>query len=309
MNSTLASNQYNLQNEVNSVSLYIYPIIVFLTVTTNILNICVLCRRNFRASSCAHYFLALAIISILYTCEVPVMMFIRLRFGIAVTSSSVGCRLQTFLIFVLPLCVSIILVLASVDRFFASSSSVGMRNLSQVHIAPRIIITTVILIILYAIPFLFIYYFDSNINQCVTYSSAIAIIYLSSRIVLFYIMIPLAIGIFGFLTIRNIQSQLRTIAPIIINSQAENRYRRRERQLARMLILHISAYFVFSLPAGVAYTLVTFVTSMNTTFMVQLRIIFTLWQQNLYFLPLLLYILSSKTYRQEFKRMLKFNNC
>ncbi|CAF3792958.1 unnamed protein product [Adineta steineri] len=307
MNTSSSSIQYNLQAEINKASIYVYPITILLTITTNIINICVLCRRNLRLSSSTQYFLAFAFSSILYTCEIPVMMFIRIRFGIIVTSSSFGCRLQTFMINILPLFISIMLVFASMDRFFASSSTVRMRNMSQVHIARRIIILTIILIIIYISPIVFIYYFNSHINQCISYSSTISVIYLSSRIIFSYIIIPLAMLIFGFLIIRNIQNQTHRIAPFISNIKQQNR-RRIENQLTRMLIIQVSAYIIFSTPAGVGYTLVTFIPSMNTVFMNQLRIIFTLWQQTIYFLSLFLYLLSSKTYRQEFIHMFKFNH-
>ncbi|CAF1259032.1 unnamed protein product [Adineta steineri] len=310
MNTTSPSTQYNLQVEINKISIYVYPITIILTITTNILNICVLCRRNLRLSSSTQYFLAFALSSILYTCEIPVMMFIRIRYGYIVTSSSVGCRLQTFMINIMPLFISIMLVFASIDRFFVSSSTVRMRNLSQVHIARRIIIITIILTVIYISPILLIYYFNSNMNQCISYSSTIAIIYLSSRIIFSYIIIPFAMAIFGFLIIRNIRNQIHRINPFAINPKQQNRrrYRRIENQLARMLILQVSAYLIFSTPAGVGYTLVTFIPSMNTVFVNQLRIIFSLWQQNIYFLTLFIYILSSKTYRQEFFNMFKLKH-
>lgn len=236
------------------------------------------------------------------------MMFLRIRFGFAVTSSTVGCPLQTFILFVLPLFISMAFVLASIDRFFVSLPAVRAHNMNQVRVARQITVITALLCIMYVIPFLFIYYFDGKVNQCLTYSSTIALIYLSSRIVISYIVIPLVMAIFGLLTIRNIQNQTRRIAPIFINPQQHYRRRRNEAQLSRMLILQISAYLVFSVPAGVAYTLVTFIPSMNTSFMVQLRIIFSLWQHTIYFLSFFLYVLSSKTYRKEFLHMFKLNN-
>ncbi|CAF4154666.1 unnamed protein product, partial [Adineta steineri] len=235
MNTTSPSTQYNLQAEINKISIYVYPITIILTITTNILNICVLCRRKLRLSSSTQYFLAFALSSILYTCEIPVIMFIRIRFGYIVTSSSVGCRLQTFIINIMPLFISIMLVFASIDRFFTSSSLLRMRNLNQVHIARRIIIITIILTVIYISPILLIYYFNSNMNQCISYSSTIAIIYLSSRIIFSYIIIPLAMGIFGFLIIRNIRNQIHRINPFARNPERQNRrrYRRIENQLAR----------------------------------------------------------------------------
>jgi hypothetical protein len=145
MNTTSPSIEYNLQYEINKASVYFCPVTMILTLITNILNICVLCCQNLLLSPCTHCFLAFALASLSYMCEVPVMMFIRLRFGITVTVSSVGCRLKTSLTLLWP-------------------SSVRMRNFSQVRVARRTIITTVILDIAYGAPFLLIYHFHDKSN-------------------------------------------------------------------------------------------------------------------------------------------------
>jgi hypothetical protein len=76
-----------------------------------------------------------------------------------------------------------------------------------------------------------------------------AVVYLSSRVILSYIVVPLAMAIFGLLTIRNIQTQMRRVANVAMNPQRQNRRHRIERQLARMLIIQVTAYIVFCTPA------------------------------------------------------------
>ncbi|CAF1129950.1 unnamed protein product [Adineta ricciae] len=309
MNTTLSPSVSNdLQAEVNKASVYIYPITISLTIISNLVNIYVLYRPKLRSCSITHYFLAFAFTCLLYTCEVPVMMFLRLRFGYVVTSTPIGCRLQTFVIYVLPLFISIMLVFASADRFFASALSARIRNLSRVRIAQQIIIIIALLTAIYAFPHALLYDLNPKTNQCVAYSYTIANIYLSSRIVLSYILIPIAMIVFDCLLVRNIQRQTHRTVPSAMNAQREIRMRRVENQLVRMIVLQVSAYLVFSIPAGVGYTIITFVPSMNTPFMAQVRVILSLWQQTIYFLPLLLYIFSSKTYRQEFLKTFSLNN-
>jgi hypothetical protein len=76
-----------------------------------------------------------------------------------------------------------------------------------------------------------------------------AVVYLSSRVILSYIVVPLAMAIFGLLTIRNIQTQMRRVANVAMNPQRQNRRHRIERQLARMLIIQVTVYIVFCTPA------------------------------------------------------------
>lgn len=61
-----------------------------------------------------------------------------------------GCRIQQFWIYATDLFFIIMLVCASIDRFFfASSSSVRLCNLSSIHVAWRLIIIISILLTIY----------------------------------------------------------------------------------------------------------------------------------------------------------------
>ncbi|UJR18402.1 hypothetical protein I4U23_005307 [Adineta vaga] len=112
--------------------------------------------------------------------------------------------------------------------------------------------------------------------------------------------------IFGILTIYNVRDRIRRVAPI--NQRNSHHHRRHtEGQLVRMLIVQVTAYVFFSIPTGVTNILTTFIPSMNTNYMINIQGITLLWQQGFYILSTFLYVLSGSVYREEFKKIFKFN--
>ncbi len=125
-NTTSSTVVYNLLVQVNRSTVYLSWIIIASVVLTNTINISVLSRRNLRTSSCTHYFIALAIASLVYMCFTPLNMFLDNRFGLSLSYLPFGCRFQAFFVFAPLLFFTIMLVCASFDRFCGSSTSVRM---------------------------------------------------------------------------------------------------------------------------------------------------------------------------------------
>jgi len=234
----------------------------------------------------------------------PVNLFLSNRFGISIDFSPFGCRMLAFFIFSSALFFTVMLACASIDRFFTSSSSVWLRSFSKVHIAQRVIIIVTILIIIYMSPFFLIFHWDYNKNQCLEYSTTLIIIYLSSRVILYYIIGPLVMTIFGLLTINNIRKQACRVGPLV----PQNRRRRTESQLTRVLIIQIGIHLIFSLPTAVSYVLITFIPSIITPLVSGFRALSIIWQQATFFLSFFLYILSATVFRKELQKIFKLNN-
>ena len=305
MNSTPPSSTvYSLSAEANRLSIYIFPITVVLTVVTNIVNIAVLLRRSLRSSSCTHYFLALAIDSLVYICFTPINIFLSNLFGLAINSSPFGCRIHQFFIYSSALFFTCMLVCASIDRFFVSSSSARLRNLSSIRIAQRVIMIVSISVFVYMSPFFFISYWDYTTNRCLQYSTTLIVVYLSSRVILYYIIGPISMIVFGSLIINNIRSQTRRVLPFA----PQNRHHRSEGQLARVLVIQVGIHLIFSLPTAVTYIIITFTPSIITPLVSGFRVISIIWQQAIFFLSFFSYILSGSVFRKEFKKMFKWNN-
>ncbi|CAF4413582.1 unnamed protein product, partial [Adineta steineri] len=114
-----------LTERVDQTSIYVQPILFILVMITNILNICILRDRTLRSSPCSYYFISFSVSSILYTCILCPTQSLR-RYNILWINTTVGCKLNPFLLFVLPLQASLMLILASFDRFCSSSISVKL---------------------------------------------------------------------------------------------------------------------------------------------------------------------------------------
>ena len=233
--------------------------------------------------------------------------YFRNRFGILLSASPVSCRVMNTMIYSSALFVTLMLIFASIDRYLSSSSSLRLRQYSQVRIAQRLIPLVLLLTLIYSSPFSLINYWDSSSNRCVQYSSTLISIYLSSRIVLFYFIGPFIMAVFGLLTISNIRHQTSRIAPIAMRRAGQSSQRRSEGQLARMLIIQVGAYIIFSTPSAITYTITTFVPSMNTPVLAGLRTISLMWQQGTYLLTMFLYILTANVYRQEMIKVFRLH--
>jgi hypothetical protein len=308
MNSTVSSlyGGYNIVQAAKQPVIYTYSVTIPLIVITSILNICVLCHRAFRLSPCTYYFLASVPPSLVYVVVTPLNAIISTRFGFYITGTFVTCKIVDFLVFTTSLLYASMLVCATIDRYFSSSTSVRLRRFSQVRVARRIIIIVWTLVFLYMSPLLIIYYYDTNstsASKCTQYSTILSTVYLTTRVILYYFLIPIILGIFGSLTIYNIQNQMLRVAPV--NRTIVNR--RTEGQMARMLIIQVAVYFLFFMPAGVTYTLVTFVPSMNTPYYLTIRMLAVVWQSGGYFISFFCYILSGKIYREQLKKIFKCN--
>jgi len=281
-------------------NIYLQPIQFFLVIITNIINIRVLCSRALRSSPCTYYFLAYAIFSINYNVLVCPTQFLR-GFYIDWADTLIGCKMHFYFIFVAPVQAKVMLLLASFDRYCSSSQSRQLHSRSTIQSARLSIIIGSIVSAIYMSPMLLIYKWDETSKKCLQQSGTLIHIYTLSQVVLYYILAPILMIIFGLLTIHNIRQQsIRAI-----RSTGYIRGRRTEGQLARMLILQVSVHLIFVLPFGVTYTMNSFDPSTRTPHILAVRYILVIWQQCDYFVSFFLYVLSGNVYRQEFIRLLK----
>jgi hypothetical protein len=304
MSNTTSLVVYNLNAEANRVSLYIYPLTITLTILTNLTNILILSRRALRTSSCTYYFLALSIGSLVYMIFTPLNIYLSTRFGLSINASPFGCRILYFLVFSTALFYTYMLVCASVDRYFTSSSNAMLRRLSNVRVAKRIILLIIILLIIYLIPFMIISYWNYDTNSCSQYSSTLITIYLLSRVVVYNIIGPLLMAIFGLLTISNVRNQRRRVTQFL----PQTRHHRTEGQLTRVLVFQLGIYLLFCLPNAITYVLTTFIPSVVTPTIIGIRTISIIWQQAVHFISLFLYVLNASAFRKELQKMLKLSN-
>jgi hypothetical protein len=293
-----------LLEQVLLANIYIQPVHFCVTITTNILNIRILCSRVLRSSPCTHYFLAYAVFSIIYTCIICPTEILR-SFYIEWSNTRVTCKIQYYIVYLPPFLASVMLVLASFDRYCSSSQSRQLHSASTTRTAKFSIVIGTILFAIYLIPMLIIYNWDVTTNTCLQYSNPLISVYISSQIILFYIAEPILMAIFGLLTISNIRRHVTRIGlqPVLVHG------RRTERQLARMLLLQISVHLILTVPFGVVYSMNAFAPSTRTPNILAVRYILVIWQQCDYFMSFFLYVLSGSAYREQLIRILKFIKC
>ena len=287
----------NILEQIDRTTIYTQPLFFVLITITNILNICILRSPTLRLSPCTYYFLAYSVFSIIYISFLCPLQILR-RFSIPWTNTQSGCRMQNFLLFTLALQTKLMLTLASFDRFCSSAKSVRLRSLSDIRTARSTITFAALLSIVYMSPMLIINNYDTSSKICRQYLYKIVIIYTSSQVIIYYILIPSLMIIFGLLTIYNIRQQPRYLSTIVTGF----RNRRSEGQLARMLLLQVGAHIIYSLPYGIIYIMNSVAPSTRTVTVIAIRQASVPWLQCDYFMFFFLYILSSSIYRQELFR-------
>lgn len=295
-----ATNGNNLVAQAFQVALYVQPIHFFLSVTTNLLNILVLCSRTLRSSPCAHYFLAYAVFSIVYSCLLCPTQFLR-HYSIVWVNDVFNCKVSNYVLYVLPFQANLMLNFASFDRYCSSIRSRTFHPVSAIRSARIAIVLGTFSCALFILPMMFIHAWNPLARTCLIVTALAARVYIFHQVIVYFVLSPLLLIVFGLLTISNIRRHTARLEP----HMRRGRTRRTERQLARMLLLQVAAHLIFSLPYGVIYMINSFQPSTQTTTVVGVRLMLVMWQQCDYFVSFFLYVFSGSVYRQQFFRLLR----
>lgn len=278
----------------------VIPVIMTLGIVGNSINIAILMRPNLYHHSCSRYFLALSISSLAYSVINLTYRLLIDGYKIEPTRSSlVTCKL---LVYITQLCIPLapyFIVVASFDRFCASSTNARIRQFSHVRVSRWVILLVVIVFALFYINSSVVvdlrpedglgcrnrgdslYKQTFTITQCVVYA----------------IVAPTLMALFGFLTIYN--------AKQVGNGRIlASRTRRTEGQLIIMLLLQVSTHIVLTMPASIIYAMLVLPTGYKGTRLIS----FVYFVCNLachlsYASAFPLYFLSARIYRQEFLRL------
>ena len=227
----------------------IIPITIVSGVVGNSLNVAILTRPSLFKHACSQYFLALSVNNIFSSSFLSTYEFLARAYAIDAARISVTwCKFINFTNQLSALITPYFLVLASIDRYCASSTSAWKRRFSSVKIARLMILLIIaILALLYVNVLIFSELrqddgFGCRLRSDSTYKLAFVI----TQVILFAIVAPFLMALFGILTIWNV-NQAR-LAPT-----GASRYRRTETQLARMLLVQITIQIILNLPLGLLY--------------------------------------------------------
>lgn len=273
-----------------------------LGVVANVLNIVILRRRKLKQHSCTVYFVALSINNLIYLCICVTSNLLNDGFGISLDSRSNDfCKFNTYLLNLCPQIAVYMLVLASIDRYCSSSISVHLRRISNIRTAQWSIGIAVLFAIVFIVNTAIIVSTTNNAaSRCVSDTSHIITQILRvAQVIVYVIIAPLLMIVFGLLTIHNATRFNREHA-------ANVGYRPSERQLTRMLIIQVFTHIFLSLPFCVIFFMTIIPLEFKSTIMFFfLFIIFKIPLYVTFITPFFLYILTAQLYRSELIAIVK----
>jgi len=290
-----------------TITRYISSIILFVGNVGLVFTCLIFWQPTFRQSACTTYFIA-AGLSQVFTFNFALLTRI-LQFGYNINTATTYlwfCKLRFYLFYISISIPRYNLILASIDRYFASSRNAFYRQWSSPRIVIRLIIGNIVFWCLIYIQVLIFYEIDGNqcLPQSGSYRTFFSIyIMIDSGILPFCLML-----IFGLLTIRNVRRSRRLIAPSIrINS---NRISRKDNQLYRMLASQIFLFVILNLlnPCYLIYQSFTMYTDKST-----LRTSAESFVSNMTYILIYLsfgltfptFLISSEMFRQEFIQVIQ----
>lgn len=273
------------------------PLIICASLIGNGFNIAILGQHQMRKHACSLYFIALSINNLIYSSSILILSLMGDGYQIRISSSStVSCKLITYFGTVFSGLAQFFIVLASIDRWCASSSIVQRRNVSNVRTAKFLIfIITLFISCLFIISLVTSDISSNDALGCRVRGDPIFVqVYGIFQFIVFSCLAPLLMLIFGCMTIFNIKQHRNIVL-------AQTPHRRTEAQLIRMLLVQVGVQLVLVLPLCVVGLLLSFpgiyqpTPSFYSIFFI-CRVIF----QMSYATPFFLYILSARVFRKQF---------
>ncbi|CAF3887573.1 unnamed protein product [Adineta steineri] len=163
--STVSSYSTTLTNIVSNITLYVDYCSLILGIIGSICNLITFTGRQMRQSSAVLYLLWSTIFQLLTILYCVVMRLFYDRSGSNLLNESpIFCKSRYYLVLVLPSLASYYIFLAALDRYLCTSDSVAIRSWSQIKVARRLAIVT--LIIGSAISIHVPIFYDIYKNQC-----------------------------------------------------------------------------------------------------------------------------------------------
>ncbi len=235
--SSLPNNIYSVASWIN---LCIPPFLIAFGTFGNVLNLIVFTRRTLRTNPCSMYFLAGSINNLFATYVVILSRYLSINWNLDIsTRNNVFCKLRLLFVYVSLNLVLWFIILASADRFFSSSKSVRLRQLSSLPMARKsIVLSTILMYLIYVHVLIFGRSGTASSPFCNFYSDTYNLFFNFFFLIVANIL-PLALMcVFGILIIHNVHGIHNRVAPQNNDAQTE-RMRTNDRQLFKMLVFQL----------------------------------------------------------------------
>ncbi|CAF1418079.1 unnamed protein product [Adineta steineri] len=237
------------------------PILLFIGVTSCILNLLVLNTINLRKSPCTICLVAVNIVNFAYLFVGLLFTILTLGYNIDPTTSNiVFCRVHFYITYILTCCEPYCLILASIDRVLITSPNAGTRRLST----RRLMVISIIFICsfwmvfhIHALIFTQIIQYGINYFVCIYQSGEYATFITYYLLVVTGCLPPAVMAIFGFWTVKNIRQISRvkhnagTITTVTVVIGRSHTLQSKDQQLIRMLFIDILSYIVCKYPVTI----------------------------------------------------------
>jgi len=308
-----------LNNASIQINRYVSIILFLFGTIGNILSCWVFFQRKFRSNPCVIYFLIASISSLISLISgLPPRMLRDWNIMPDLTETiPILCKFRLFILFTTRHIASWLLVCATMDRYFVSSTKVHLRRMSNVKQAYRWIIYVCIISFIYWSES--IYCFDANLLNtpltCYAKSDLCRIFNDISQASVTTIIPSLIMLVFGLSTITNIH-RLQLANPVIVgkNNRTSMRNRKTDTYLTRMLFLQVILLTIFNIPQAIQklYITITFYQSKSLTQKILEKFLFTITLLCTYIpncLPFYLYTFTGRVFRntlfQLFRTMIR----
>ena len=256
MSSNSSSTDFIISLELTQRYLYRFfgPIFVVFGIISCILSLLVFTRKNLRKSTCAIYFIAFNISSLLFIIVSLLSLTLEIGYNINPASHYLSyCRLRLYAAYLFDILCPLYLLFASVDRALITSHNVRIRQKSTHRLAYIVIGSSALIwsiVQIHAVFFINILEITPDYFYCYVepglYFTIVSYMSLAKETT-----IPALLIVFGYWSWKNIQAKNRIRAvPILVSAN-----RSRDRQFVLMLLIDILVYVLCNviMPASLMY--------------------------------------------------------
>ena len=278
----------------------IEPVIIIVGVVSNLLNITVLTRPALYYHACSRYLLALAGNNLFYSSFIFTQTLLSNGYIINLKNHSItACKIITYISTTSAFISPYLIVLASIDRYCATSANARIRRFSSIRVANWMIFLVIAFLSLLFVNILVLIDSHQEIELgCVLLAETLySQVYIITQVFMFAVVPPSLMIVFGVMTIHN----SKRVGAVRI---AVSRFNRTEQQLVRMLFFQVSVYILLTLPTSILYLMLSLPNTIRYTTV--FSFVYTICQflfYGSYFTPFFLYLLSGRIYREELIRL------
>jgi len=292
-----------IETELN---LYVYATLLILGNIGNVFIVIVFSRQ--RRNPCIIYLISSAVVNSVYLTFLGLAELFPFNYGDGSISALNFCRIFSYLVNVLGQIPKTMVTLACVDRFMITSERATLRAFSTLNRARWFIFFSIIFWLLFNIH---VPINERIIDGQCTITGAYSIFYTFYAII-FISGIPVTIlGIFGYLTYRNMRRMQLRVQPIIHNRiHANHNIRRQDRDLLIMVISEVLLYIVTTIPfplillemmiSGYAISNKSIQYYQIEGFILTIAYLLLFLNASI---PFYIYLISSKSFRRDFKQL------